>query len=623
MSDTTPGGAAQVRAGGATTLVVKPDVLPLVLDVVALALAGAGNALLAARSNQAPLALCLVGIALVIRLAQVRTRFLQFPLLLPVLLFLASAWIGVTISFDPLFSLRKFFLIAGGVALLYVIAATQTDPAKRLVVWGLLLIGAGVGLFYLTQTNFTDYPLKIGVLDQIAAAIHRASPQLGLYTPHPNLMAGILLLALPFAAALAYQSWRTKNYVELVVSGAFTLWLAFALVMTTSRGALLAIVLLGGLAIYGTAAIRLAKRGGYSAGLGLAAAFNLLLIVVLLALAVGGSRLGNALGGLLGAVNGVPRPQLYQQVIQLGQDYAFTGAGLDAFSPNYSTYELLINVHLLAHAHNLLLQVWFEQGILGAIAFMWLIVAYFVWVARRQARVNWLAFASVAATSLMLLHGVVDVLFYFSRVISLMFIPIGLTICALQPFTPLQAREPTFGRGRVVGAAAAGALVLIAALVLLAGRETLTAQWDANWGALKQSQLELSKVRDPRPTYSEVRRSVDLTDAQALYLDALERDPKNRTAHARLGMIALDRYEFQTALEHLQAAYDADKTNRPVIKSLGYTYLWTGDMERAEALLKQIPEASVELGYTGQEWRKLGREELATRAQRMIQRLNP
>src|ERR1700687_2412105 len=108
--------------------------LPLLIDLIALGLAGAGNALMAARLNLAPLALGLIGVAFVIRLAQTRLDFLKLPLHLPWLVFLVSAWIGVTISFDPAFSLRKFDLILGGIALYYVIATTRTEIARRLVV---------------------------------------------------------------------------------------------------------------------------------------------------------------------------------------------------------------------------------------------------------------------------------------------------------------------------------------------------------------------------------------------------------------------------------------------------------------------------------------------------------
>jgi hypothetical protein len=341
------------------------------------------------------------------------------------------------------------------------------------------------------------------------------------------------------------------------------------------------------------------------------------LILFLLLVVVGGSRVAD----VLGTVNSVPRPVLYQQVSQLIQDYAFTGAGLNTFSPNFSTYEMLIYVHLLPHAHDLYLQIWYEQGILGLVAFAWLIIGYYVWCLRRRARINWLVAASLAATTLMLLHGLVDVLFYFSRVISLMFIPLGLAICALEPLTLLPTAQTFSRRARLAIAASASAVIVLGAVLFLVQRDRVAAQWLANQGALNQAQLELPQIKFPHPTFSEVRRASDFSAAQQLFQDALAQDANNRVANARLGMLALDQLDFAQAVTRLEKAYAADKNNRAVVKALGMAYAWSGKLEQARPLLKQIPEASVELGSAVDMWHKLGRDDLAAYAKTMVQRL--
>ena len=591
----------------------------LLFDFAALALAAIGNAMLAARLNLAPIALACIVLAIAVRVMQHRAHLLSIPLFFPWLVFLASAWIGVSVSFDPAFSLRKFDLILGGVALYYVIAAIETALAKKLVAWGLVFIGAGVALFFVTQTDFITEPIKVEILNRIGLLLHRLTPQFGFYTPHANLMAGILLLSLPYALGLAYDALRHKRTGETIFAALFAVLLAFGLVMTTSRGALLALLLLMGVSAYLYTAARLAKRVGYSSTLGLAVAFNLLLVLVLVLVIIGGNRIGVLLNTALGSVSGIPRPVLFQQVFQLAQDYSFTGAGLDTFSPHFSTYELLINVPLLAHGHNLYLQVWYEQGILGIVAFGWLLAAYYLWAMQRRARMNWLAIVSIAATTLMLMHGLVDVLFYFSRVISLMFIPLGLTVCALQPFEPLRTKNPR----RVWAIGAAAIVVLLAAFgaIYFARRDAFNAQWTANMGALKQAQIELTKIKVPHPTSGEVRRETNLVEAEKLFRDALAQDANNRLAHTRLGVIALDRFDFPQAVQHLEAAYRVDKNNRAAIKALGYAYVWTNKLNEAEPLLRQIPEAEIELGYNVFEWQQRGRADLAANAQKMAQRL--
>jgi O-antigen ligase len=600
----------------------EPLATTLVLDLIALGAAAAGNALLAARANAAPIALVLIGAAIVLRIVQFRTALLKIPLHLPWLLFVATAIVGVSVSFDAARSLQKLDLILGGIALYYVLATTRTDAARRLVVWGLLAVCAGTAIYFLTQTDFSVEPSKITAITAIGMRLHNLSPQLGWSTPHSNLIAGILMLGLPFALAIGYDAWRHKQWLGLIGAAGFTLLLGFGLLMSTSRGAWLAMVLLGSVSVLAYGAGRLARQMGYSAATGAALVVNLLLIAFLILVAVLGSRLGDVATSLLGAANGVPRTELYQEVIQLTQGYSFTGAGLDTFSPNFSTYLLLINVPFLPHAHDMYLEIWFEQGILGILAFVWLLVAYYVWTVRRHARMNWLAIASAASFTLLLMHGLVDVLFYFSRVISLMFIPIGLTVAALEPFEPIAVLAPQTRRQVWIFS---GAAILVVAVLLgayaLTHRSELTAQWNANKGAVEQAKIELPPIQNPPPTVSQVRREVNLDSAETLFNKALALDPRNVVAHTRLGLIALDQLDFAGAVGHLEAAYAAEPHNRAVVKALGYAYVWTGKFGQADPLLQQIPEAVTELGYSAGDWTKLGKPELSRNASIEVQRL--
>lgn len=594
----------------------------LAFDLASIGLAAMGNIMLAARLQLVPIALGLVLAACALRLVQHGTKIVSLPLHLPFLLFLVSAWIGVTVSYDPSLSLRKFELILGGVGLYYVLATTTTEFAKRAVVWGLVAIGTGAAVFFVTQTDFAQEPIKLGVLNEIGLLLNRVTPQLGQHTPHANLMAGIMLLALPYAICLTYDAWHSKRSISLLVGTGLGLLMAFGLVMTTSRGALLAFALLCSLATLFYLAGRVAKRAGYSTGLGIALVVNIGLILLLLGVLFARPQIGAVLNAMLGNVGGVSRLELYRQVVQLGSDYAVTGAGLDTFSPHYSTYELLINVPFLPHAHNLLLQVWFEQGLLGLIAFVWLIVGYFIWIIRRRARLNWLAIASAAAFTMLLLHGLVDVVLYFSRVISLMFIPLGLAVCALEPFLPLEKSESANPRRAwVAGGVGATVLLVLAAGIVVTRREQLTATWLANQGALAQARIELPLINFPIPTPGQVRRAEDLSATNDLFVKALRADPNNLTAHLRLGLVALDRADFPLALGHLQAAFAADPTNRAAVKALGYALVWSGQMDKAVPLLKQIPEAESELGYAAYDWSQRGRGDLSELASRMIRQL--
>ena len=97
---------------------------------------------------------------------------------------------------------------------------------------------------------------------------------------------------------------------------------------------------------------------------------------------------------------------------------------LASFKMAYSSYAILVSVPFLTHAHNLFLDVWLEQGLLGLMALVWLVV-----VALRTGVVAsaWQP-AAWASIAIILLHGLVDDSFYgYSGVgLLLVFIPFGL-----------------------------------------------------------------------------------------------------------------------------------------------------------------------------------------------------
>ena len=103
---------------------------------------------------------------------------------------------------------------------------------------------------------------------------------------------------------------------------------------------------------------------------------------------------------------------------------AFRGLGLASFEMPYSSDVLLVHVGYLTHAHNLLLDVWLGQGLLGLLGFGWLLA---VAVRTGQSTSPWrnAAFASLAV---ILLHGLLDDVFYGydGRAIVLLFVPVAL-----------------------------------------------------------------------------------------------------------------------------------------------------------------------------------------------------
>jgi tetratricopeptide (TPR) repeat protein len=307
------------------------------------------------------------------------------------------------------------------------------------------------------------------------------------------------------------------------------------------------------------------------------------------------------------------RVDVYRGSWYLVQDFPLTGIGLGgAFAMVYSRYVLLIQVPFLTYSHNLFLQVWLNQGLLGTIAFLWLIAAFctFVW------RVGWRggvlfqgAWLGVAA---ILLHGLSDARQYVDRwTLFPLFALLGLAVAAGGRLGEQRAHR-LLG-WKIVSTVCVGILIIILALAW----RPLAAMGYANAGALIQAKGELaSGLTDEQCTAL-------LKQATTYYTRAISLDTNNRTAHQRLGMLAMDARQPDQAVAHLEAAYRADPANTTTHKALGLAYTWVGRLDQAQQLLVGASDIVGELNVWGWWWGTQGESEWAANAYRVSLLLEP
>ncbi len=520
------------------------------------------------------------------------------PLDLPLALFIFSALVGVVISYDPVSSSLKFALIAISVLFFYLVIALQraraevsesVAPFLVTMVWGFLFANAALAVYFITQHDFSNQ-IKLALITQIGAQLHAWSPQLHWHDPHPNIVAGVLELALPINLMFAWRLREDAARAKFALAIVLELVIGLGLVMTSSRGAWVA---LGAVAV---AAVGMAMaRPFFSWARSPRRVFVPVGAGVVLIGALGVFRfpdLASLPGALYGISSILSRIDLYAKAWALIQDYYFTGSGLGVFPMVFSTYALLLNVPFLTHVHNLFLQIWIEQGVLGLIAFGWVVVEFYFFVLKRRGHLNWLAIGGLAATSVMLLHNLLDVTLYSSRALPLLFLPMGLTLVALdakEPQVDSVSSRPKFALG--LAALALGTLVLTGALA----RDPLMALWHANVGSVIQTRVELAQYKFPDGLVEYVRRDANLSQAEENFRDALRFDPNNLTARQRLGTIALSRGDYDHAREYLESAYARDPVNEVTLELLGDTYLATGDLDDAYALWSRVGEAESQL----------------------------
>jgi O-antigen ligase len=91
------------------------------------------------------------------------------------------------------------------------------------------------------------------------------------------------------------------------------------------------------------------------------------------------------------------------------RDHPLLGVGLDNFVYLYQQFYLREGAAAepsLSHPHNWILNFWLSLGLLGLIAFVWLVVRFF-----RQAlpgRRRWVIAGAIGAMADMLVHGFID-----------------------------------------------------------------------------------------------------------------------------------------------------------------------------------------------------------------------
>ena len=521
-----------------------------------------------------------------------------------VALFLLSAWVGVWTAYDPGPAWAKFWLVVGAVGLLYAVAH-QPDLSHlygALACFGVL--GVALSAYFFMTNDWAANPPKVEALGALGQQVSARLPQLTAHRMHPNVVGGMCAMLSPFYIPLIVlgRGDAASHVPRPIRWGLPVLWAlamgvtVLTLAVTTSRGAWLGAVGALGLwamwRVVGGWAVRRYGKGerAWNARL---VAVELLLIAAVITAAV---ALPLVLAGQLPGTEALrSRLDMLRTSSLLARDYLFSGAGLGTFEALYSVYVLLILVPYATFSHNMFLDLVVEQGLLGLLSYLGLVAAGAVFALQRlrwaSRGAGWVLEAGLASLAVILLHGHVDDVFYGSRALLLGFASLGLIWAAGRTVAPEGANGPPVRRGfwPYLGWGAV-ALVILLAFGGIVWRPA-TAMWHANMGALAQSRVELAAY-DPKhpdsPTLDQVRQSADPSAAEQSFAHALEWDAGNATARQRLTAIALSRGDYEMALTHAQAAWDAGHRDEVTRLLYGDALAATGQPENAARVVRGL-----------------------------------
>src|SRR5437588_6965173 len=335
-----------------------------------------------------PLAVTPPGLALMVSWVAVLARYRQLKLAwprtaydAPLALLLIAALSSLLVTEYPLLSVRELRAVIFEPVLFFWLLHVLSGSAA----WALR--GFLTGATITAVAAIAQGPLGVG--GTAAEGVLRAQA----WYPSANHLALMLGRAWPFLLAASLAASGRRAAWLLVPAGLVGL----ALLLTFSTGGWLG-GLAGGLAVIAVVSRRqLALRAGLAAALAL------------------GVVSGLAIGGLLPErlnplrQTGGFRLDLWLSSLEMLRDHPLLGIGLDNFAYLYQQVYLrqgAASEPNLSHPHNWLLQFWLELGLLGLVAFVWL-----VWPFAREAvtaRRSWIIAGAVGAMVDLLVHGLID-----------------------------------------------------------------------------------------------------------------------------------------------------------------------------------------------------------------------
>ena len=523
--------------------------------------------------------------------------------------FLITASIGYWAAYDKSSGWIKLWLIVTAVLLYYALGA---QPKQNLLIISLLsfCLGLGAAVYFFLTFDFA------GISTGIALWWMRNRPHVGWQSIHHGYTSGLLLISTLFAFYWLQNIWQKSfNKVSAVPKifaalGFGVILLAF--ILTVSRGLWFAAACgLGTWALWRIMTLeRFVKQPEIKSLFPLFVLLYLGAIVIIVYL--GPAR---TVGAGQGEYGNNTRAEVFERGTYFLLEYPITGSGLDSFPGLYSQYMLVIPHFYYINSYNVFLDVAIEQGLAGGLALILLYLGS-LWLAAQaivKAEANELRFPgwlSLFALIVTILHGLFyDYLYNGAGTVFLLF-PVGMTTLIVGNIN--SSTTPIVQPRRMISIPRRVMIVIpiLGIVVLLAPNlGKLAGLWYADLGAVQMSQVELRHFPTNEWATSEVVPELSIADASLR--SALRYDPDNQTANYRLGLISMLRQDFRAAAVYLEKAHERSPYHRGIIKNLGYCYVWLGEMDKAKALLEQIPESQQELDVYSWWWGVQGRQDLA------------
>lgn len=317
------------------------------------------------------------------------------PFLWPAILLVVAAALDVVTAPERIAALglfRAYFIEP--IAFALVAFNIATTPRRALALTG----GLGVAAIWVGVPN------ALVVLQALRAHTYDVlqTPPVVIYST-ANAVALFLGPLIAFALALLLhaddRAVRAGSAVMLIVTGP-------AMLLTFSRGGYLAMA-----AVAVGLALSHPRRVWLLAGTAAVAVVLVLIPPIYTRISVEFQNVGGTT--LFGRAG---RLELWSATLKMLERYPVFGAGLSGFADRIGPYWNANHPERFIDPHNILLNFWVETGILGVVAFAWLMVIAFrhAWIGFRRSTDLWRAMSLGVLLALLaiVVHGLVDVPYF-------------------------------------------------------------------------------------------------------------------------------------------------------------------------------------------------------------------
>jgi len=366
----------------------------------------------------------------------------------PILLFLAAMAISSSFSINTPLSLSEIYKFIPYFLTFCLMTRVTAEQRKQVLV---TLIGAGFLLslyaiyqFFWGFQNILDYLSQTKPYPYAEEFLARKRVFASFFSP--DMFAGYLIMLIPLTAGLLLEiapkgqflSLRAPkgagNLILCLLAGLALITMSVSLLLTKSAGAGFSLLV----AFLVFSALLFAYQPHLRRRTLLAAVIICILIISMLAGII--ITRANYFLDLNNPQNSIiQRLFFWKAAVRIIKDFPLTGVGLGNFGRIYPNYKSLqaIETHF---AHNSYLQIWAEIGILGILAWLWLILGSFR-AGLRNLKVghgqSYLTIGLIAASAAFLVHNFIDFDFFIPEVAFHWWVILGITSALSSPHRQL------------------------------------------------------------------------------------------------------------------------------------------------------------------------------------------